>query len=264
MNRYLITLGNLFLLAVWTFFSIWVWKNLEFPFALTATIASQCLIIFFSHLLKPNYVEKVSFIIVTICILVFLFYFKEEFQIVREIELSLKEKTLVSNESKNFNSKFFLLDGYHLDPQLILSTSIYKKSHDHKGRDNSHTSHYVLIPLRWKEDANTEIHFFALESSLYRFHHWQEERVHPNFGVLIPPDEDHQKLLREFSEKHSVSLSDSIRFVSLYESPEDCIQSKLSLINLVLFVFPFLWALVGLVSNVSYWIRSRGYPPSAG
>ncbi len=263
-HPFFVASGKVIFLFGWIFLSIWFWQHIEFPFAVFITIASQVLLVFLFYRWNQLEMETVLFSIVTISVLIFLFYFKEEFQIIKEIDLSFVRHEKIQRDPKDLKTKFFQLDGYHLDREFSFSTSVYQKSHDHKGRDNSHTSHYVLVPLRLDFDPNSEIQFFALEPNFYRLNLWFENRMNPNFAVFLPPSKDHQTLLKQYSEKYMVSLSPNLRFVHLQDSPEVYVQTKKGFIYLVVLTIPSIFTIWFMGSSFRVWFRRRQADSSLG
>lgn len=187
-------------------------------------------------------------------IFLFQFGFREEME-----ELySLREKT---NESHPINQPskedpFLFLSGYQFSTNGHFTKSIHQKSRDHKGRDNSHTSHYVLIPIVNKERPSERVRFLYVAPNYFLYHRWRERNVFPNFARLEKETPELVSVTKEWENQFPNLKKEKIIWVNLYESKEDYIESKSSFFLLLTFILPGLWCSVGLVWGIRLVFRS--------
>ncbi|TGL90217.1 hypothetical protein EHQ68_01930 [Leptospira congkakensis] len=236
-----------------SFFAFPIWMSFDFYIAFCLVLVlfstSTFLVCFFAGQWKEVIVLS------SILILITQFYFRDEFQVLKYIQLSETNSDLMPKNKVVAGVSCLELEGFVFEPKWMFSKSFYHKSKDIKGRDNSHSSHFVLIPLVNKNEPKEGIQFLSIDDNLYRFHLWQKENRVPTFALVLPETEDLKKLTLEWITNYPEIQREKITWLRLYDSKKWYFQNTKELVLLISFVVPILWFLVGFVWLVKMGVK---------
>ncbi|TGK79409.1 hypothetical protein EHQ23_17535 [Leptospira bourretii] len=234
-----------FILGLCSYFYFPLWIHFDFYVSLGLAMV----LFLFLTLLACFFARQWKEIIVlsSICILATQMVFRDEIPILKYILLSERNIDLIPKNKVVPGVCCLELEGFVFEPKWMVSKSFQHKSKDIKGRDNSHTEHFVLIPMINKAEPNESIRFLAIEDNLYRFHQWQNENLIPKFAIVLPETEDLKELTLEWILNYPEIQKGQITWLRLYESKEWYFQSTKQLFLLISFVIPILWFFVGFV-----------------
>jgi energy-coupling factor transporter transmembrane protein EcfT len=197
-----------------------------------------------------------SFILLSLSLLILIYTQQNSFDPPEKVDL-----WNLSEFQKSSSKKEHYVELRDLCPKLDLSFDVWVRhqSTDIKGRDNSHTSVYVALPLvpnDWKEEQGVQ--WLAILGNRFLLtENWAKEC--PKIGVIIPRDPDQNEIRKEFRKKNRIPLIEPIYFVRIYKSLQDYLNFKESFFILISFFPTSLWFFVVCILTIKkiYKLRNQ-------
>lgn len=121
--------------------------------------------------------EGITISLFAICLLQF--SFREEMNELQFLQKTANQKHPTNNPKDG--DPFFYLEGYDYASNRNYTNFIRHESRDQKGRDNSHTNHFYLVPLIHRNFPNEPIRFLYIAPNAYLYNQWHKEKTFPKF-----------------------------------------------------------------------------------
>lgn len=195
---------------------------------------------------------KEGIVISLVSIFLVQFFFRGEINEVKFLQSKAGEM-LPTNHPK-IGDSFFYLQGYQFSANWHYSKILTQVSHDQKGRENRHTSHFLLIPLIHHNFPNEPIRFLYVAPNAYVYNHWLNQKEFPTFARVEAITPDLRVVIKEWEHQYPEVPKGNLLPLSLYESKEEFFQSKTDFLLLLSMITPGLWFSVGF-----FWAIHRAF-----